>query len=113
MQDSARYLFAISDLIFILRSIIFSRRPPPPRLPPPPPPRDPPPRDILEEPRLELERALLPLPPPRPLPPLRPPHPRETSRLRARSELARPPPRKLPLLPPFPRPALPKERSPA
>src|SRR3954471_19629689 len=82
-------------------------RPPPPLTRPPPPPRD-----MLDAPREELERALLPLnpppPPPKPLLLLRLLDPRERSRLPARSAPLRPPELLLP-----PPPPLPRERSPA
>src|SRR3954462_2356911 len=81
-------------------------RPPPPLVRPPPPPRD-----MLDAPREELERALLPLnpppPPPKPLLLLRLLEPPERLRLPARSAPLRPPEL---LLPPSP---LPRERSPA
>src|SRR5438270_13820090 len=86
------------------------RRPPPPLTRPPPPPRD-----MLDAPREELERALLPLnpppPPPKPLLLLRPLEPRERSRLPARSAPLRPPGLLL-LLARSPLPP-PRERSPA
>src|SRR5882724_5942398 len=96
--------FSKSQISYVSPITTYLRPPPPRRAPPPPP------RDMLDAPREELERALLPLnpppPPPKPLLLLRLLEPRERSRLPARSAPLRPP--GLPLLPPLPR-----ERSPA